>query len=262
MILFEVVDKVSKHADILGEAFALQVLNAYFGGKGFIGASVEIKLAELSSVIYQDVDDLDYYGATITSKRSQKKYVALNTRQSLRLRYFTACHELWHVLNMKDMMNKNIDEERASEQFALALMLPAHMMKLIWYGVKKSEEEKRIIQIADMASAPYVVVAKRLVDLNLKNTKWLTKEKQKEEYWIALRETLGIVPSPLDGPYPYVNFKEYEDVILESVKNNELTLVEASTKLALLSPKTGHMLFDKWIKLGNEDRYDIGDNED
>lgn len=247
-------------SEIVGEAHALQVLNDLFGVDTFIGSSVEMKLGELVSLIYHVVDDSEYHGATITNNQTKVTYVALNTGQSLRKRYFTACHELWHVLKIKDMIGSLIDEERAAERFAAALMLPAPLMKLIWDGVKSKDEERRVIQIADMASAPYVAVAKRVVELNISKNKGLVSEEKNEQYWVDLRKGLGIPPSPLDDSYPYVNFKDYEEVVLQEVDRGDLGLLDAATKLSTVSPDAGKRLQEKWSKLVEQANFE--DRED
>ncbi|MEH6941857.1 ImmA/IrrE family metallo-endopeptidase [Bacillus sp. JJ722] len=239
------------HAEIVGEAFALQALNSYFGADVFIGASVEIKLQEIATLIYQNISDTSYHGATITNKETGKVYVSLNTNQSLRKRYFTAAHELWHVLQIKDLIDAKINEERAAERFAAALILPASLMKLLWDDVQKEDMEKQVILIADMSSAPYVSVAKRVVELGLvkdnKSKKGLLAENKNEKYWVELREQLGISHSPLDDAYRFSSFKKYEDVLLKSIENKELGVVEVSTKLAHVSPKLGSKLYESWV---------------
>lgn len=226
-------------ADRVGEAFALQVLSEHFGAEIFIGASIEFKIEELASVVYKVIDDLEFFGATITVGRENRKYVLLNTAKSLRLRYFTAAHELWHVLDIHSMIKDDIDVERAAERFAAALMLPESLVRSLVRQINKDsydqiEEKRMVIRIADIASTPYVSVAKRLVELNLTNNKHLVDFSEKN--WIKIRKELNIVESPLDKSFPINRFTDYEELIEEDVQQGELNYLEASKLLANVSP--------------------------
>lgn len=226
-------------ADRVGEAFALQVLIEHFGCEIFIGSSIELKIEELASIIYKEVEDPKFYGATITIKRGNRKYVLLNTSQSLRLRYFTAAHEFWHVLGINTMVNDDIDHERAAERFAAALMLPESLVRSIVRSMqmvkdKDIEEKRAVIRLADISSAPYVAVAKRLVELNLTNNKKLAEISEKD--WIVIRKELNFVESPLDEPLRLNRFIDYEARIAEEVCNGDLNDIEASKRLANVSP--------------------------
>lgn len=217
----------------VGEAFAHQVLSEHFGAEVFIGSSVEMKLQELAYVIYQDVPDLAYYGATVHYNSGQI-FVAINTNHSLRVRYFTAAHELWHILGIKDMMDKELDRQRAADRFAAALMMPGALIRLLWGKLKNSEPKKAVIMIADMASAPYVATARRIKELNLTLSAEVLKIT--EEEWIYLRNDYMFTESPLDRSFPLVRFDKYETVIEQAVKQNKLELFDAGTKLSQVSP--------------------------
>lgn len=227
-------------ADRVGEAFALQVLSEHFGSEIFIGSSIELKIEELASIIYKEIEDPKFYGATITVKRGNRKYVLLNTFQSLRLRYFTAAHEFWHVLDISTMVKDDIDYERAAERFAAALMLPESLVRSLVHSLqdvheKEAEEKRIVIRIADISSAPYVAVAKRMVELRLTNNKKLADYSEKD--WIKIRKELNIVESPLDQPLPINRFTDYEDRVAEEVKTGNLNYIEASKRLANVSPE-------------------------
>jgi len=231
--------KISK-ADRIGEAFALQVLSEHFGTETFIGSSIELKVEELVSIVYKEIKDPDFFGATITLKRGNRKYVLLNTAQSLRHRYFTAAHEFWHVLDMNSMVKDDIDHERAADRFAAALMLPESIVRSLIRSLREDdqrekEEKKVVIRISDISSAPYVAVAKRLVELNLTNNKKLADVS--EEEWIAIRRELNIVESPLDLPQPINRFTDYEERIAGEIENGNLNYIEASKRLATVSPE-------------------------
>lgn len=228
------------NADRVGEAFALQVLSEHFGSEIFIGSSIELKIEELASIIYKKIEDPKFYGATISIKRGNRKYVLLNTRQPLRLRYFTAAHEFWHVLGINAMVKDDIDHERAADRFAAALMLPESLVRSLVRSLQgvheKGAEVKRVvIRIADISSAPYVAVAKRMVELKLTNNKGLADFSEKD--WINIRKELNIVESPLDQPLYINRFTDYEERITEEVQSGSLNYIEASKRLASVSPE-------------------------
>lgn len=227
-------------ADRVGEAFALQVLSEHFGSEIFIGSSIELKIEELASIIYKEIKDPKFYGATITIKRGNRKFVLLNTFQSLRLRYFTAAHEFWHVLDISTMVKDDIDRERAAERFAAALMLPESLVRSLVRSLQEVSErevevKKVVIRLADISSTPYVAVAKRLVELKLTNNKSLAYYSEKD--WVKIRMELNIVESPLDQPLRINRFADYEERIVEEVQNGNLNYIEASKRLANVSPE-------------------------
>lgn len=255
--------QVSK-ADRVGEAFALQVLSEHFGSEIFVGSSIELKIEELASVVYKEIKDPDFFGATITIDRGNRKYVLLNTSKPLRLRYFTASHELWHVLDISEMVKDDIDYERAADRFAAALMLPVSLVRSLVQSFKEdhkteSEEKRIVIRIADISSAPYVAVAKRLVELNLTSNKKLADYSEKD--WINIRKELNIVESPLDQPLCINRFTDYEERIAEEVQNGELDYLEASKRLASVSPKKSVEYAEKRSAYVNKVMQEI-ENED
>jgi Zn-dependent peptidase ImmA (M78 family) len=218
----------------VGEAFAHQVLNEHIGAEVFIGSSVEVKLQELAQVIYQAVPDLSYYGATVCFP-SGEKFVAINTSHSLRVRYFTVAHELWHVLGMKEMMVSEMDHERAADRFAAALMMPGTLVRLLWTKLKKDMgPHKAIIMIADLASVPYEAMVRRVKELDLPISTHLHKTTDLE--WITLRKKYQLTDSPLDQSFPLIQFNQYETVIAEAMQQDKLDLLEASSKLSHTSP--------------------------
>ncbi len=218
----------------VGEAFAGQALAEHFGAEVFIGPSIEMKLQELASVVYHEVPDSNYYGATI-SYSSEKTYIALNTFHPLRIRYFTAAHELWHVLGL-DKIGGNIDLEKAAERFAAALMMPESLIRLLWGRLSKNSSVEQIVfMLADMASTPYRATAKRLIELNL-----LRPSKHPdlvEEDWTALRKKLNLPPSPLDMPLSIVQFNRYEQNIERALESGLTDRLSAASKLTNFSPE-------------------------
>lgn len=225
---------IKTQSEQMGEAFAHQFLSEHFGAEAFVGSGVEIKLQELAHIIYQDVPEPSYFGATICFS-SGNKYVALNTHQSLRVRYFTAAHELWHVLGYKEMMSEQLDHERAADRFAAALMLPGTLIRLLWPKLKKKmEQEKAIILIADMASAPYEATARRVNELSLPISSELFKYTDNE--WIETRKKYLLPDSPLDQSFSLEAFNKYEKVVAKAVQSNMLEPLEAASQLAQVAP--------------------------
>lgn len=60
----------------VGEAFAGQFLTDHFGAEIFIGSGIELKLQEIANVIFQDVPDNEYFGATVNVD-SEQVFVAI-----------------------------------------------------------------------------------------------------------------------------------------------------------------------------------------
>lgn len=227
-------NKENHKSEQVGEAFAYQVLFEHFGAEIFIGPGIELKLQELAHVIFQDVPDKNYYGATVKYKTGQT-FVSINTQQPLRTRYFTAAHELWHLLGFSEMIVEEINHERAADRFAAALMMPAPLIRLLWDRLRKDfGNEKAVIMIADMASAPYEAVVRRIYELKLPIPSFLRKYTELE--WIHHRKTLHLTESPLDRPFPFAKFNKYEKELEKSVKKGILSNLDAANKLAHLSP--------------------------
>ena len=65
---------------------------------------------------------------------------AINTNQPLRVRYYSAAHELWHLRTESGEIaigEKQIDQERAADHFAAVVMLPSNLLKNIKNNFKK-----------------------------------------------------------------------------------------------------------------------------
>lgn len=227
-------DKIKYKSEQVGEAFAYQALFEYFGAEIFIGPGLELKLQELANVIFQDVPDREYYGATVRYK-SGETFVGINTQQPLRIRYFTAAHELWHLLEFSEMIVEDINHERAADRFAAALMMPASLIRLLWERLRKDfGHEKTVIMIADMASAPYEAVVRRIKELKLNIPSSLMKFSESE--WINQREVLRLTESPLDNAFPFTQFRKYEKDLENSIQKGTLSKMEVASKLAQVSP--------------------------
>lgn len=228
-------DKINYKSEQVGEAFAYQTLFEHFGAEIFIGPGIELKLQELAHVIFQNVQDKEYYGATIKYKTGET-FVGINTQQPLRIRYFTAAHELWHVLGVGEVIVEEINHERAADRFAAALMMPASLIRLLWERLREDfGNEKAVIMIADMASAPYESVVRRIKELKLTIPTPLKKYSESE--WINQRKILHLTESPLDMPFAFAQFNKYEKELEEFIQKGKLSKMEAATKLAHMSPQ-------------------------
>lgn len=226
-----VMNKPKIDPEEIGEALSHQILNKYFGAEVFIGSGIEMKLHELAHIIYQDVPDDKYFGATVTYKTGEV-FVALNTHQPLRIRYFTAAHELWHLLGVTEVLEfDKKNQERAADRFAAALMMPETIVTLLWDKLRKELDPQRaIIRIADMASMPYKAVARRVHELKLQKSKDV--QKHSEEDWLNLRREYRLIESPLDQPFPFTSFTKYEKEIETGIENGEIDLLGAVNKLS------------------------------
>lgn len=228
-----VTNKPSLNPEDMGEALSHQVLNKHFGAEVFIGSGIEMKLHELAHVIYQNVPDPEYFGATVTYKTGEI-FVALNTHQPLRLRYFTAAHELWHLLGYNQIFEDEKKQERAADRFAAALMMPETIIILLWDKLRKEiGPKKAIIRIADMASTPYQAVARRIHELKLPKSNEVKDYKENE--WLSLRKSYRFIETPLDRPFEFTSFPKYEKEIEDEIKKGEVDLLGAVNKLSKVS---------------------------
>lgn len=131
----------------------------------------------------------------------------LNTYQPLRTRYYTAAHELWHVMNFEHLLPEQLDTERAADRFAAALMMPRQIIRLLWPKLKKTlKESKAVLVIADMAAVPYEAVARRVNELELPITKELLKLTDAE--WKEQRSKFTLPASPFDDAYTEESLKD------------------------------------------------------
>lgn len=250
--------RIKDKSEQVGEAFAYQVLFEHFGAEIFIGPGIELKLQELAHVIFQDVPDKEYYGATVTYKTGQT-FVSINTQQPLRIRYFTAAHELWHLLGLGEIIVEEINHERAADRFAAALMMPASLICLLWERLRKDFGiEKAVIMIADMASAPYEAVVRRIHELKLSSSSSLPKYSELE--WVNQRKSLQLTESPLDKPFSFARFNKYEQDIEKAVNKRILNNLDAANKLAHLSPGIAkdyqQRAMNKLLSVQDEDKSD------
>ncbi|PRO66451.1 ImmA/IrrE family metallo-endopeptidase [Alkalicoccus urumqiensis] len=221
-------------AEQIAEAFAQDYLEETLGHDIFIGAFIEQLVTDEANVIYHWVEDPGYFGAALTSSENER-FIVINTYHPLRMRYFTAAHELWHLTkgSLYAGDDPNFDHERAADRFAAAVMMPKALTKYLWRQFRKAyTPEMAVIHIADMAGVPYKAVARRLQELNEKpvHLKWT------EEQWGKCREAVGLNRTPLDMPLRGQHFTAYEKAVNQMVKEQELNKLSAANKLSPYAP--------------------------
>ena len=221
---------ISKLSEIVAEQYATVFLNDYLGGELFLGSEIEQILSEKAHVVYQAVDDPTYFGAAIHIVGEH--IVAINTKQSLRMRYYSAAHELWHLqfeageIPLADF--EDFDHERAADRFAAAIMLPAGLMRNLLNNLKENADTQ-IIKIADLSSMPYVAVTRRMRELGHRLSRSISSRTENE--WIDLRQDLNISPSVLDKADAFTQFSDFSNEVNRRVENDQLTLEIAANLL-------------------------------
>jgi Zn-dependent peptidase ImmA (M78 family) len=239
-------------AEDTAEAFAADFLEQVIDSHVFIGAYIEQVLAKRANLIFQYVEDDTYYGVAI-KHMSGEAFIALNSYQPLRMRYFTAAHELWHLSEASKWQVDGFDHERAADRFAAAIMLPKSMTKEIWEKLKDNHDTKTaIIYLADMAQVPYVAVVRRLRELHYR----FSDLSELESDWREERKHLGIAPSPLDQAQRFESFSAYEQVVVKAVEEERLTRLSAANKLSVYRPDLARALQEDEISRLQEDATD------
>lgn len=245
-------------SETIAENLASDFLASDLSSNIFIGSDIEQILAEHASLIYQDIDDGTYAGASIRYKG--QSFIALNTHQSLRARYYSAAHELWH-LGIDSALFENskykqlaqsphFDSERAADHFAAAIMLPKEAVTLAWYNyVKKpskrdeSAAQEAVVRIANLSAMPYQAVARRLGELNLLLSHHLVNRTEVD--WLAYIRCSSFPPSPLDQVEPFKKFSHYTTVTQQLVDKKQLSLMEAAQLLTYSDPDGAMRYLDK-----------------
>ncbi|MDM5246123.1 MULTISPECIES: ImmA/IrrE family metallo-endopeptidase [unclassified Lysinibacillus] len=239
-----------EQAEVLAEAFATSFLHDKYGHDLFIGGQIEHILAEYANVIYQYVEDEEFFGVAVTHE-NEEQFIALNTYHPLRTRYFTASHELWHLTKYKDLDNEFFDHERAADRFAAAIMLPKALIKDLWNKLSELNDiESCIIHLSDFAQVPYLAMVRRVKELGYTIPSSLANRTEHE--WRDSRIELGFPYSNLDEPVKETRFKAYEDVVKQNVEHIGLDTLIAANKLAKFAPKQAEQ-YQKTLYLGEND---------
>lgn len=244
---------MTKISEKVADQYAVEFLTEYAGNEIFIGNDIENILAEKATVIYQAVDDPEYYGAAI--HLMNKSFIAINTRQALRMRYYSAAHELWHLQYELDKIPlaeiPDFKHERAADHFAAAVMMPERLVRGL---IKRLSGglENQIIKVADISSMPYVAVVRRLQELKKQIPKAYSE--RSEEDWVSCRRTLGISPSFLDKADILVQFTALANEVDRLVKEQKITLEVAANLLKHPEPEQAERYWQQRKTLIDDER--------
>lgn len=240
-----------KIAEKYAEMMATFYLDEEFGEKLFIGATIENILSKEAVILYQHVQDDHYYGASI--RYQNLSFIAINTHHNLRMRYYSAAHELWHFIWQNSEVNNQIelDHERAADHFAAVLMLPHNLIHDLWNRLSdKYGEEERVFYIADFSSMPYEAVTRRLEEVGFTIPKKMKELKELE--WQVLREKYNLGKSALDSADEFTSFVHFEKVIRTLVEKQEISLDNAANLTAYFAPKLAEEFIQKKSNLSKE----------
>ncbi|MFC4709055.1 ImmA/IrrE family metallo-endopeptidase [Enterococcus eurekensis] len=239
-------------AEKTAKVYAGAFLKDYLGEEVFLGSEIEKVLAKKASIIYQKVEDSSYYGAAI--HMLDKHIIAINTFQPLRIRYYSAAHELWHLQyesNEIPIPYESLDHERAADHFAANVMMPENLVESLLRNLQGDISDK-VIEIADLSSMPYVAVTRRLRELGNKIPTLIIK--RTEEEWKIIRKELGFPPSYLDESYPFEQFSDFSKEVDKQVRDNKITLEMAFNLIKHIDPKKAEeywiqrqQLKDEWL---------------
>jgi len=239
----------------LSEATADNAASAFLaeniGSAIFIGADIENLISKNAQVIYQDIDDPKFFGALIDYKN--KRFIALNTHQDLRARYYSAAHEMWHLALASSMFGRqsevikaiaaseDFNNERAADRFAAALMLPEDVVVKTWNKYVQQQEvpnsvlaKEAVIRIANVSSMPYEAVCRRLDELHLLMSHELLRWHRNQ--WLLYLNQTGFPPSPLDKAADFKQFTGLSAFIKKQVDKKQMTLIAAANFLTNSDP--------------------------
>lgn len=234
-------------SEIVAEQYATEFLNDSVGSELFLGSDIEQLLSEKAFVVYQIVDDPEYFGAAV--RFLDKHFIAINTNQALRLRYYSAAHELWHLQYESGEIPlaeiPDFDHERAADHFAAAVMLPKRLVEKM---IEKLDEtnEVSVIRIADISSMPYQAVVRRLQELGKRFPKALSQRTEND--WVTARDALDISPSVLDKPNRFIQFSALSREVSRLLTAKEINLEVAANLLKHTDPEQSE---DYWKERQN-----------
>lgn len=238
--------------------YAVEFLTEYAGDEIFIGNDIENILADRAIVIYQAVDDPAYYGGII--RFMDKQCIAINTKQVLRVRYYSAAHELWHLQYSLGKIPlaevPNFDHERAADHFAAAVMLPERLIRN-FMNKFSGDTEKLVFKIADISSMPYIAVLRRLQELGKKFPKAYSDRSESD--WAIRRRNSGLSPIFLDKTDVFVQFTALTNEVKKQVQERRMTLDVASDLLKHLNPEQA-AIFRQQRKKEIDDTWDVDDD--
>ena len=176
-------------------------------------------------LIQMPIEDKYWSGAIFVK---DGKYIAvLNTALPRANQYFTAWHEIYHLIFDKVSFNHFIEidnmlEERKAEYFA-ALMLLGNLMPY-FEGLKDMEFQAKAFQCMNAFQAPYKAVLISLYESAVKNGNTAIAEEVKENFDVQVEDIahrfrdLGLDDS-LVRPSYVVNVSPLQEKINKTIRN-------------------------------------------
>lgn len=205
--------KVHNMAEMLADRFLKENSLA----NTFCGAGLEMIVQKQAiNLMYKYIEDKDFYGMSAFGKGN--RFIGINTFHNKRTRTFDIAHEMWHFYGQTELPNdlnySELENERAADHFAAALLLPEDRVEALYMHNKKDgwNELDLLFLIADLSYCPYQAVYRRFIELtlsvkdietHLKNpdlkTDTVPSENPLENKFIHLRMLYGVPStSPLD----------------------------------------------------------------
>lgn len=226
-------------AETVANYVAKDIISSFIGSKTVLGKDIEEKLTTHCKVIYQYIEDSEFFGATIKYDNGMN-FILLNSYQPRRMRYFSAAHEFWHLFQINGL-SKEFEHERAADHFAALIMIPEEIAFQKWYELRNDYSiEEIIIYASDYFSVPYETMTRRFKELGLIVEEHYLSISEFE--WFEKRKNYKINPTELDEPEKIIEFEDYSSVIKEMVKFGSLTKMEGSIKLAHVSPEESEIM--------------------
>lgn len=117
-------------------------------------------------------------GAMCYYQQHSYSYVFINSSIPESNMRFAFCHELYHLLNPREMMNKGLDmyldeeylasnDEMLANAFAGAVLMPEQRLMNQWNGLHNLGDIEKIVRLSEIFGAPYISVVIRCFELEL-----------------------------------------------------------------------------------------------
>lgn len=191
----------------------------------------------LNGMFFKPIDQ------TIQSK------IVINQLDTIRTQNFTLAHEWFHaILESEDLKQYGIqiqskeELERAGDYFAASILMNQEAFVSYFEIIREHSLEQLVFKLADIFKVPYVSVVRRLHELKLTDVSTLSY--LTEEEFVELRQGL-IGESILDSPPKRIQFKQYQQLVIDKVENGELSKLNAAKKLTGINPKLSEEYYEK-----------------
>src|SRR5699024_5097807 len=132
--------------------------------------------------------------------------------------------------------------ERAGDYFAASILMNQEAFVSYFEIIREHSLEQLVFKLADIFKVPYVSVVRRLHELKLTDVSALSY--LTEEEFAKLRQGL-IGESILDSPPKRIQFKQYQQLVIDKVENGELSKLNAAKKLTGINPKLSEEYYEK-----------------